>query len=155
MNIYQNTIEIRSATEESIHEIAILFNEYRVFYKKDSDLQSAKQFLLERFKNNESFIFSASYENKIVGFTQIYPTFSSLQMKKIYILNDLYVNEEYRSLGIGSSLITHVKDVAQKNNINTIILETASDNIKAKALYESLGFNRDIGMDTYCLSCIA
>lgn len=152
MNTNQNTIEINSATKESIPAITMLFNDYRMFYKKENDIDSAKKFILDRFNNKDSFIFSASYNNKIVGFTQVYPTFSSLQMKKIYVLNDLYISKEYRSLGIGRRLIEHVKEIAKKNDINTIVLETASDNIKAKALYESLGFDKEIGMDAYVLS---
>lgn len=149
----QKTLKIIAADDSNILEIAKLFNDYRVFYKKQSDLNGAEKFIHERFIKKESFIFAASWNNEVVGFTQVYPTFSSVGMKKIYVLNDLFIDEKFRSLGIGRSLIQHVKQFAQQNNINTIVLETASDNYTAKSLYESLDFCKETGMDVYSLNC--
>lgn len=155
MSIQENVIKFGFATEENIFNVVNLFNDYRIFYKKKSDIEKAEKFILERIKNKESLIFTACCNDEMVGFAQVYPTFSSIQMEKIYVLNDLYVNEKYRSLGIGRSILQHVKEEAKKNNINNIVLETASNNFKAKSLYESFGFIRDVGMDTYVLTCSA
>jgi ribosomal protein S18 acetylase RimI-like enzyme len=152
MNIQEKIIEIAAANDNNIIDIAHLFNDYRIFYNKQSDIEGAKKFIFERFQNKESFIFSAFLNKEIVGFTQVYPTFSSVGMKQIYVLNDLYTHENFRSLGVGRSLIQHVKEFAQKNNVSTIILETASNNFTAKSLYESFGFSKENGMDVYSLN---
>ena len=42
---------VRNAAINDIEKLAILFDAYRVFYEKDSDLQEAKKFLLQRIKD--------------------------------------------------------------------------------------------------------
>ena len=71
---------IRKAEEHDVNELSILFNLYRVYYKKNSDVETAKKFLTERILKKESIIFIATRENKIVGFTKLYPLFSSLTL---------------------------------------------------------------------------
>lgn len=84
-----------------------LFNKYRMFYKQDSDIELCKQFFESRLKNNESVIFVALVkqdEKTIpVGFTQLYPKFSSGKAIKIWVLNDLFVEKNYRNQGIGEN----------------------------------------------------
>jgi len=74
---------------EHLDVIAPLFDAYRVFYKQASNLDAAKAFLHERLKNKESVIYLAIKDSKAVGFTQLYPLFSSVSMERMFILNDL------------------------------------------------------------------
>ena len=76
-----------------------------------------------------------------MGFTQLYPTFSSVSMQRFYILNDLYVLPTLRGQGIGESLLNAAKDLAKANNWKGLALETAVDN-PAQKLYERLGWER-------------
>lgn len=89
-------MNIIKAHIEHLDLIVSLFDAYRMFYRKPSDKEAAKQFLFERLKNRESIIFLALVDNEAVGFTQLYLSFSSVSMQPIYILNDLYVTKEYR-----------------------------------------------------------
>ena len=85
---------VRLMGSPDIPEVASIFDRYRVFYHKSSDFQGAVSFLSNRYDNKESVVFVAiTPENKIVGFTQLYPLFSSLRMKKMWLLNDLFVEE--------------------------------------------------------------
>jgi len=86
----------RQASIQDIDQLALLFAEYRVFYQQSFDPEAAKQFLQERITNQESIIFIAIDDGKYAGFTQLYPSFSSVGMKKIWILNDLYVALSHR-----------------------------------------------------------
>jgi ribosomal protein S18 acetylase RimI-like enzyme len=131
---------IRKAEEQDVNELSILFNLYRVFYKKNSDVESAKKFLAERILKKESVIFIATSENKIVGFTQLYPLFSSLSMKRTWQLNDLYVLEEYRGYGISKQLIDAAKQLARETNAAGIMLETEKTNAIGNKLYPSCDF---------------
>lgn len=146
-------IKVISASNSNIIDIAELFNKYRVFYKKKSDLNSAIEFIQHRFTRKESFLFAAYLNDKVVGFTQVYPTFSSVGMKEIYVLNDLFIDTNFRRLGVGKALIQHVKKFAQTNKVDTVILETSSNNSTAKALYESFGFSKEVNVDHYSLNC--
>jgi len=80
----------------AVNELALvtgLFNSYRMFYKQASDMALAENFISERLSNNESVVFVAMDGDKPVGFTQLYPKYSSLRAVKNWILNDLYVAE--------------------------------------------------------------
>ena len=127
---------------EHLEDVAPLFNSYRIFYKQDSDIISAKQFLKERILNNESIIYIAYIEKKAVGFTQLYPLFSSVSMKSMYLLNDLYVKSNYRGKGIGEALINKAKTLCESEHNKGLALQTAVNN-PAQKLYERLGFVKD------------
>jgi ribosomal protein S18 acetylase RimI-like enzyme len=115
---------------------------YRIFYRKGSDAEGAKNFLQERIQNNESTIFVAGEKNKLVGFTQCYPLFSSVRMKKILLLNDLFVLEKYRSKGISKQLTTNI-------NASCLLLETEKTNDIGNKLYPSCGFILNHGSNFY------
>lgn len=102
----------RKATVKDIRQLAELFDQYRIFYHKESDIPAAEKFLTERIKNNDSEIFVAEYEGKLIGFVQLYPLFSSTRMKRYWLLNDLYVNGNYRGNGYSKALIEEAKQMA-------------------------------------------
>lgn len=135
-------ITIVKAELQYLDDLAALFNAYRVFYEQDSDLAAAKQFLSERMAKNESTIFIALSENHTCGFTQIYPLFSSVSLKPLHLLNDLYVHEDYRGHGIASMLLNEAKRFALDNGSKGLSLETHNTN-PAQALYERLDWVKD------------
>ena len=108
-------IELATTTAH-LNDVANLFNDYRIFYEQPSDINGAKSFIKDRLNNKDSIIFVASTEkhgdNKPVGFTQLYPTFSSVSMKRQYVLNDLFVTPDCRRDGVGKALIQHAQDFA-------------------------------------------
>jgi GNAT superfamily N-acetyltransferase len=130
-------------TVNSIHidQLIILFNKYRIFYNKEKDLDKAREFLLERIKNNDSIIYIVlNEENVPVAFMQLYPMFSSTRMSKSWLLNDLFVDENYRGKGYSRKLIEIAKEVCIKTNACSILLETAKNNDIANQLYKQTGF---------------
>ena len=135
-------MNIIKAHIEHLDLIVSLFDAYRIFYRKPSDKDTAKQFLFERLKNKESIIFLAFENGEAVGFTQLYPSFSSISMQPVYILNDLYVTKEYRKQGIGVALLNKAKQLCRNNNYKGLSLQTETTN-PAQHLYESLGWEKD------------
>lgn len=131
---------IRKATIQDVQQLAELFDQYRVFYHKDSDIPAAESFLKERIENSDSEIFVAESEGKLVGFVQLYPLFSSTRMKRYWLLNDLYVNENYRGNGFSKELIEEAKQLATSTNASGILLETGKSNDIGNKLYPSCGF---------------
>lgn len=103
----------REATIQDIPQLAELFDQYRVFYYKDSDIPSAENFLKERIEKQDSEIYIAENDGVLVGFVQLYPLFSSTRMKKYWLLNDLFVNENYRGKGFSKNLIEAAKEVCK------------------------------------------
>lgn len=128
--------------------LAKLFDEYRVFYERESDIESAKNFMKERLENKDSVIFIALDENEKenesgMGFTQLYPTFTSVGMQRMWILNDLFVNENYRKQKVAQSLLTRAEQHAKETRAFGMLLETRNTNIPAQNLYDKLGWYRD------------
>ena len=133
---------IRQATCDDLDQLSFLFTQYRVFYQQSFDPDAAKKFLEERLGREESIIFIAIENEQQAGFTQLYPSFSSVGMKKIWILNDLFVSNGHRQKGIAQSLINHVINYSKETGRGKIVLSTAYDNFNAQKLYEKLGFRR-------------
>lgn len=136
-------MEIIRATMKDLEDVTVLFDEYRQFYGKKSDVGSAKAFLQLRLTLNESTIFLAVEEGKAIAFAQLYPTFSSIALQQAFILNDLYVREDARGLGAGKALTEKVFQYCQEQHARYVTLQTAPDNVKARGLYEKLGMEQD------------
>ncbi|MFT5893098.1 MAG: GNAT superfamily N-acetyltransferase [Dokdonia sp.] len=141
-------MHIRLATLQDLEVLVPLFDGYRVFYRQPSDYKEVCSFLKERLSNKDSFIyiaFAKADSDKAVGFTQLYPIFSSVSMERMYILNDLFIDSNYRGQGIGQALIKTVKDLCRKEHQKGIVIQTETTN-PAQHLYERLGFTKDLDL---------
>lgn len=135
-------LSIRQATLFDLDQLAPLFDGYRMFYEQPSNLQAAREFLLERFRNLESVIFVAEKDTKLIAFTQLYPSFSSVSMRRIWILNDLFVSSDARKLGVGEGLIKHATSFAKASGAKKLVLQTMRDNTTAQKLYSRMEWIR-------------
>jgi ribosomal protein S18 acetylase RimI-like enzyme len=146
--------QVLQAESKDSSAIASLFNEYRMFYEQDSNIDLALSFIQARLLSKESVIFYAvsSSSSDYLGFTQLYPSFSSVSAQRTWILNDLYVCEAARKQGVARALMLKARDFAISQQAKSISLMTARDNVNAQALYESLGFVRDQQFYSYSLS---
>lgn len=166
-------MHIRQATLEDLDILVPLFDGYRQFYKQESNIEGARSFLCQRLESNESLVYIAfmpdfvqadaklpddqegtaiqnpeSNENQAVGFTQIYPFYSSVSMERMLILNDLYINPNFRGLGVGTALIDTVKNLCRNLDQKGVALQTAYDN-PAQKLYEREGFKKDTDLQYF------
>jgi ribosomal protein S18 acetylase RimI-like enzyme len=146
-------IQINRVSLEQLEKVVPLFDKYRQFYKQSTDLAGARAFLEERLRREESVIFLALDSNagKGAGFTQLYPTFSSISMRHQWILNDLFVSEEYRGQRIGHRLLEAARQQAIETKAKGLSLSTAVDNYTAQKLYESFGYKKDNDFYNYDL----
>jgi ribosomal protein S18 acetylase RimI-like enzyme len=139
-------MKIKRINKKESYLVIDLFEQYRVFYKQPSDVDLAKGFIQERLDNNESVIFVAiiQEQKKIipVGFTQLYPKYSSARAIKNWILNDLFVDPKYRKQMVGENLIKTAMEFAQNSGAKFVELSTAVDNFTAQGLYEKIGFQK-------------
>lgn len=136
-------METRRAALEDLPQLAQLFDEYRVFYHKGSDVYGAVEFLKQRIANEESVIYVAEEENNLMGFTQLYPIFSSTNLKHAWLLNDLYVNPNSRGKGVSIALIDEAKELVRDTNSHGMMLETDKTNDIGNKLYPRTGFELD------------
>jgi GNAT superfamily N-acetyltransferase len=138
-----STITIHQAVLSDLEALAMLFDSYRQFYGRASDLHAATEFLSARFNHGESVLFIAHDDNKPVGFTQLYPSFSSVSLARIFVLNDLFVCEHARRKGVASKLMETAVDFASSLGAVRVSLSTATTNEAAQRLYQSAGWKQD------------
>lgn len=145
-------MKIVTATLDHLELIAPMFDAYRAFYGQLSDLGAAREFLRDRFLLRESVIYIALDGETPLGFTQLYPSFSSVSLKRLWILNDLFVVPDARGKRVGEALIGAAMDLARQSGSSGVQLETAHTNLSGQKLYERLGFRReDLEYRTYFL----
>lgn len=137
-------IIIVRAGRKELDDLVPLFDGYRQFYGQRSDLPAARAFLRDRIDRDESVTYVA-YANPgdAAGFTQLYPSFSSVSLKGLWILNDLFVRSDVRQGGVGRALLERARQHAADTGAKGLILSTAVTNKPAQALYESCGWQRD------------
>ena len=137
------TTTITRAGPADLDALATLFDTYRQFYGQPSDVERGRKWLRERLRFGESMVLLARRGNSLVGFAQLYPMFSSVRTAKTWILNDLYVDASARRKGIARQLLQAAADFAKTDGATGIALETASDNVAARALYRAAGWRED------------
>lgn len=144
-----SNFKISILDQSSLDDLARLFDEYRQFYGQDEDRDACFSYLRERMEKNEIIAFGVRSENRLVGFANIYPTFSSISMRPVWTLNDLYVSSDMRQQGIANKIMHAVKQEAEKNNVAHLQLETASDNNIAQRCYEQFGWQKNEFLSYY------
>lgn len=143
-------IRVRAAKIEDIDQLSELFDLYRFFYEKQSDISKAKQFLAERISKNESQIFVIDHETGgLLGFVQLYPIFSSTRMQRMWLLNDLFIKKEYRGQGFSVELINKSKELCIETQACGLLLETAKTNDIGNNLYPRTQFELDAEHNYY------
>jgi len=131
---------IRQATIGDLDSVVELFDQYRIFYKQASDKEGARQFLERRINYHESIIYLIEVNEKDVGFVQLYPIFSSVRMKRMWLLNDLFVDSNYRGKGLSKALIEQCKKLCENSGAAGLMLETEKSNTIGNQLYPATGF---------------
>jgi GNAT superfamily N-acetyltransferase len=147
-----DSLQIAQATPADVSVLAPLFDAYRQFYRKPSNEEAARRFLFARLSKNESVMFYAQLQNKAIGLIHLYPVFSSLQLRRQWILSDLFVSPDARQHGVGHALMNRARQFAESTQADGLMLETAIDNHTAQRLYERLGWKRDDEFYRYFLA---
>lgn len=146
------TLKLLRADVSSLDQVADLFDAYRGFYGQPANLPQSRAFLAERLARDESVIFYAQDETgQALGLVQLYPSFSSIDAHRTWLLSDLFTAPQARGRGVGTLLMNAAREFALATGAKGLVLETATDNHTAQRLYESLGYVRDPGYYTYCL----
>ena len=135
-------LEIVRAKLADVPELHPLVEKYRAFYKQPAN-EKTLGYLKSRLENDEAIVFIARDDAVAVGFTMLYPTFSTVSLSNVWLLNDLYVDEANRGQGIASKLMETAESAARAAGATRVFLRTANDNTTAQSLYESRGYIQD------------
>lgn len=141
--------QIEIASLNNLNEFAELFNDYRVFYQQEPNLERGKGFLKARISNNETVTFLIKNDNKFVGFAQLYPLYHYKTLKRQWLLSDLFVKPEHRGQGLSIALIDRCKQYCSETDACGLLLETQKTNKIGNTLYPKCGFELDIEHNYY------
>ena len=136
-------MQVRDAKLSDLKNLSVLFNSYRMFYGKESDIRVAEEFLRSRIENKDSKIFICEFNNELSGFVQLYPIFSSTRVSKYWLLNDLFVDINKRGKGYSKLLIERSKKLVIESKACGMMLETEKSNDIGNLLYPSTGFKKN------------
>jgi GNAT superfamily N-acetyltransferase len=136
-------VVVRQAVLCDLEQVALLFDQYRQFQGRPADLGGAREFLRARFDHGESIVFVATEAGQPLGFAQLYPSFSSVSLQRVFVLNDLFVSEEGRRRGVATLLLDALESYAWSLGASRITLNVARPNTTAQALYEARGWKQD------------
>jgi GNAT superfamily N-acetyltransferase len=137
------SVVVRQAAIEDVQQLAPLFDSYRQFCGETADVRLAQAFLAERFQHQESLILVAELYQHLVGFTQLFPSFSSVSASRTFVLHDLFVVPEARRKGVAQALLAKAVQVGRALGVASLSLSTARANGQAQQLYESQGWKQD------------
>jgi ribosomal protein S18 acetylase RimI-like enzyme len=137
------TLAVRRATRADPERIAPLFDAYRAFYGQASDLDRARSFIAERIDRDEAVVLLAELDGDAVGFTLLYPFWSSVGTTRVFVLNDLFVHARARRAGVASALLAAAARTGHELGGARLVLETARDNHAAQALYRHAGWSEE------------
>jgi ribosomal protein S18 acetylase RimI-like enzyme len=147
-----STVAIRRATTDDLDIVVPLFDAYRQFYRQPSDLALTRRFLNDRLTHDESIVLVAiDIDGAALGFTQLYPSFSSTSAAPILILNDLFVSPDARRRGVAALLLRAAADHGRAVGAVRLTLSTEVTNTSAQALYEAEGWVPDTDFRVYNL----
>ncbi|MEL1265674.1 GNAT family N-acetyltransferase [Pseudoxanthomonas putridarboris] len=134
------SLSITRATLDDVDSVASLFDQYRRFYRQPADSALAQAFISERLRRGESAILLAERDGAAAGFTQLFPSFSSVRAGRTWILNDLFVVPDARRTGVARALLQAAAEFARKDGALRLELETDHDNHAAQALYRTMAW---------------
>ncbi|MCR6663020.1 MAG: GNAT family N-acetyltransferase [Luteimonas sp.] len=134
---------ISHAAPADLDALVRLFDAYRQFYGQSSDLDGARDWLRSRLRFGESKVLVARQGDAVVGFAQLYSSFSSVRMARSWILNDLFVLPATRRQGVARALLDAAADFAREDGAAVISLETSRTNDAARATYRAAGWHEE------------
>jgi len=144
-------VRIRLAEPGDADAVAALFDGYRQFYGQASDLGGARHFICERLTAGDSTVLLAEADGEAIGFAQLYPSFTSVGMGRIWVLNDLFVAPAHRGMGAGRALLEAAAAFGCETGARRLTLSTQVTNATAQAAYEAGGWVRDCEFYVYNL----
>lgn len=137
-----NGVNIRQAKEEDVAELHGLMKQYIVdFYEKaEPTAQEVKAHIRYLLANPAAGLqFVAEEDGRLLGFATLYFSFSTLQLKRQAIMNDLFVTAEARGKKVGEKLFRACVSYTRDNNLAYMSWETGLDNVRAQAFYDKMG----------------
>jgi ribosomal protein S18 acetylase RimI-like enzyme len=100
------------------------------------------RFLADLTSSSHAFLFVAEYGGRTVGFVsgELRESSATFRQKTWASVDDVFVEPNYRNLGVGRALVESVKAWAKERDADGVSLQVAAANERGRKFYEDLGF---------------
>jgi ribosomal protein S18 acetylase RimI-like enzyme len=136
-------VTIRRADSSDLERLLPLAAGYREFYERRPDPAGERAFFERHLRDGSSVLFIAEEEGEVIGFTQLFASFSTVHLGPSFVLEDVYVIPNARNRGVGGALLDAALAFARENGAVGMSLETAATNQTAQRTYERCGWHRE------------
>lgn len=144
MNIRKAKVEDIKEISNILMQVSKLHSDNRPDIFKDKKMSEIIKWSEDILKDNQKIVIVAEYESKICGVAvcKIKTINEHINIKdtKIFSVDELCVDKDYRKKGIGSNLIAEAKRLAEENNCNRLELNCWKFNQDAMKFYKDIGF---------------
>ncbi|OOF36592.1 GNAT family N-acetyltransferase [Rodentibacter heidelbergensis] len=131
-------MKIFKAEQWNIEVLLPLFEHYRLANGMTENPDRTLTFLTNRIRFNESIFFIAvNSQSQAIGFIQLYPRLSSLQLQRYWQLTDIYAIDSDKKSDLYSALISKAKEFVLYTQSNRLVAELGQ---AQQDLLESEGF---------------
>ena len=145
---------IATVTEADLPELLPLLRGYCDFYEvgpSDDALLALSRTLIADADQGLQLI-ARDDEGRALGFATIFWTWSTLSAAQLGIMNDLFVTPDARGGGWADALIAACAERCRERGVRELAWQTAYTNLRARAVYERVGAERDERWLDYSLS---
>jgi GNAT superfamily N-acetyltransferase len=142
-------IIIRRAALTDVEALVPLVEAHRKFREAAPDPVGTQTFLHERISRDETVIFVAFEGASMVGFTQIYRTYSTTLLAPVYLINELWVLPHLRKNGLGTELEAAAIEHARQAGAVRLTMATVTGDAIPQSVYAAAGWLRDHRLQTY------
>jgi len=125
---------MQSAKEHTSHDL--------IYTTSPGAERVMQRFLADLTSSSHAFLFVAEYDGRSVGFVsgELRESSPTFRPKTWASVDDVFVESNYRNLGVGRALVEGVKAWAKERGADGVSLQVAAANAKGRKFYEDLGF---------------
>jgi ribosomal protein S18 acetylase RimI-like enzyme len=125
---------MRSAEEHALYDL--------VYTPAPDAEKSMHRFLADLSINSHSCLFVAEADGEVIGFLsgELREGSPAFKPKTWAAVEDIYVTPGHRSSGVGRALFKEGQKWAKKKGADSVSLQVAAVNVRARKFYEELGF---------------
>ena len=125
---------MQSAEEHTTHD--------RIYASATGAEQVMRRFLADLASSGHSFLFVAESGGRVVGFIsgELREGSLTFRQKTWASVDDVFVEQDHRNLGIGRTLLEGVEAWAKERRADGVSLQVAAANERGRKFYEELGF---------------
>ncbi|MFZ1517417.1 MAG: GNAT family N-acetyltransferase [Ignavibacteriaceae bacterium] len=136
-----NKLIIRIAEKKDVASIFSLIKELAEYEKLSDQISTSESQLENTLFGDENFveILVAEVEGIIVGYALFFKNFSTFLGKTGIYLEDLYVRQNMRGMGIGKTLLEKIIAIAKQRNYGRVEWSVLDWNQSAIDFYKKIG----------------